>query len=127
MGWNSLLVVGAVTALMATGAAAAADEQPVLLTVGPPISFEPGNIRITSRVTPSAANRALIIVVDSGSHYSSSEVRLDGEQAPRSRSMFLKNLPAGDYEVVATLRTETGVATVVRQKFQVVSGRGDTQ
>ena len=39
----------------------------------------------------------------------------------------LKNLPAGEYEVVATLRTETGTAKVVRDRFQVLSGHGDTQ
>ena len=86
-----------------------------------------GNVRIVSRVEPSAANRALVIEVESGSHYSSSEVPLQGEQAPRSRSMFLKNLPAGDYRVVATLRKETGGATVIRGAFQVVSGRQDVQ
>jgi hypothetical protein len=69
----------------------------------------------------------LVIEVESGSHYSSSEVPLDGEQAPRSRAMFLKNLPAGDYQVLATLRTETGIATVARNAFQVVSGRQEGQ
>jgi hypothetical protein len=126
MAWSRVLVAGAVTLMLATGSAAAKD-QPMLITVGPSISFEPGNIRITSRVEPSPANRLLVIAVESGSHYSSSEVPLEGEQAARSRSMFLKNLPAGEYEVVATLRTETGTAKVVRDRFQVLSGQGDTQ
>jgi hypothetical protein len=126
MARSRVLVAGAVTLMLATGSAAAKD-QPMLITVGPSISFEPGNIRITSRVEPSPANRLLVIAVESGSHYSSSEVPLEGEQAARSRSMFLKNLPAGEYEVVATLRTETGTAKVVRDRFQVLSGHGDTQ
>ena len=126
MARSRVLVAGAVTLMLATGSAAAKD-QPMLITVGPSISFEPGNIRITSRVEPSPANRLLVIEVESGSHYSSSEVPLEGEQAARSRSMFLKNLPAGEYEVVATLRTETGTAKVVRDRFQVLSGQGDTQ
>jgi hypothetical protein len=126
MARSRVLVAGAVTLMLATGSAAAKD-QPMLITVGPSISFEPGNIRITSRVEPSPANRLLVIEVESGSHYSSSEVPLEGEQAARSRSMFLKNLPAGEYEVVATLRTETGTAKVVRDRFQVLSGHGDTQ
>jgi hypothetical protein len=126
MAWSRVLAAGAVTLMLATGSAAAKD-QPMLITVGPSISFEPGNIRITSRVEPSPANRLLVIAVESGSHYSSSEVPLEGEQAARSRSMFLKNLPAGEYEVVATLRTETGTAKVVRDRFQVLSGQGDTQ
>jgi len=125
MGVTRLLLVGAAATLLASGAAAASKEQPVLLKVGPAVSFEPGNIRITSRVEPSAANRSLVIEVESASHYSSSELPLDGEQAPRSRSIFLKNLPAGEYEVIATLRTETGAAKVVRQHFQVVTGRGE--
>ena len=127
MAWSRVLVAGAVTLLMLATGSAAAKDQPMLITVGPSISFEPGNIRITSRVEPSPANRLLVIEVESGSHYSSSEVPLEGEQAARSRSMFLKNLPAGEYEVVATLRTETGTAKVVRDRFQVLSGHGDTQ
>jgi hypothetical protein len=127
MTWSRMLVVGAVTTVLATGAAAAAGQESILLTVGPSISFEPSNIRITSRVEPSATNRALIIVVESGSHYSSSEIPLEGERAARSRSMLLKTLPAGDYEVVATLRTETGTGRVLREKFQVVSGHGDAR
>jgi hypothetical protein len=39
--------------------------------------------------------------------------------------MLLKNLPAGNYQVVATVRTATGAATVARNTFQVVSGRED--
>jgi hypothetical protein len=99
----------------------------MLLNVGPAVSFEPCNIRITSRVEPSPANRALVIEVDSLSHYSSSEIPLEGDQAPRSRTMFQKDLPAGDYDVIATLRTETGAPTVVHQKFQIVANRGDSQ
>jgi hypothetical protein len=125
MAWSRILVLASVAMLFGTGAVVGAKDEPILITVGPAISFEPGNIRIISRVAPSAANRALVIEVESGSHYSSSEVPLEGEQAPRSRSMFLKNLPAGDYQVVATLRTENGVGIVARNTFQVVSGRGD--
>jgi len=127
MGWYRVFRVGALTCLLVSGATAASTEQPILLTVGPAISLEPGNIRILSRVAPSAANRALVIEVESDSHYSSSEVPLDGEQAPRSNAIFLKNLPAGDYMVVATLRTETGGPRVVRERFQVVASHGDAQ
>jgi hypothetical protein len=125
MAWSRMVVLASAAALFGTGAVVVAKDQPILITVGPSISFEPGNVRIISRVEPAAANRALVIEVESGSHYSSSEVLLEGEQAPRSRSTFLKNLPAGNYQVVATLRTATGAATVARNTFQVVSGRGD--
>jgi hypothetical protein len=125
MAWSRIVVLASAAALFGTGAVVVAKDRPILITVGPSISFEPGNIRIISRVEPSADNRALVIEVESGSHYSSSEVPLQGEQAPRSRSMLLKNLPAGNYQVVATVRTATGAATVARNTFQVVSGRED--
>jgi hypothetical protein len=125
MAWSRIVVLASAAALFGSGAVVVAKDQPILIIVGPSISFEPGNIRIISRVEPSEDNRALVIEVESGSHYSSSEVPLEGEQAPRSRSTFLKNLPAGNYQVVATLRTATGAATVARNTFQVVSGRRD--
>jgi hypothetical protein len=127
MAWSAIVVSAAVATLFGTGAVVVAKDQPILITVDPSISLEPGNIRIVSRVEPSRANRALVIEVESGSHYSSSEVPLEGEQAPRSRSMLLKNLPAGEYQVIATVRTRSGAATATRQTFQVVSGRGDDQ
>jgi hypothetical protein len=127
MARSRILVLVSIATLVGTGAVVVAKDEPLVISVGPSLSFEPGNVRIVSRVEPSAANRALVIEVESGSHYSSSEVPLEGEQAPRSRSMFLKNLPAGDYRVVATLRKETGGATVIRGAFQVVSGRQDVQ
>ena len=125
MAWGRILVLAWLVALFGTGAVVGARDQPILITLGPSISFEPGNIRIVTRVEPSAENRALVIEVESGSHYSSSEVPLEGDQAPRSRSIFLKNLPAGEYQVVATLHTTSGPATIARNTFQVVSERGD--
>jgi hypothetical protein len=109
--------------LLTASLAAAPSTQPVHVSVGPAVCFEPGNIRITSRVEPAAANRRLVIEVESDSHYTSSEVQLDGDRAPRSHSMYLKNLPAGEYRVVATLLTASGGSRVDRGAFQVVSGR----
>ena len=50
-------------------------------------------------VTPDAANRALYIVVDSGSYYRSSMVFLDGANAAAVTDTTLRNIPGGDYEV----------------------------
>ena len=121
-GRGMLLVSGMVLCLAAGPTAASKRQPPVEISVGPAISFEPANIRIMSNVAPDAANRALLLEVDSGSHYSSSELQLQGENGPRAHLTFLKNLPAGEYEVIATLRTENGMSKIVRRKFQVVSG-----
>jgi len=121
------LAVGAVLITLSTGVMAASKSQPVAVEVGPAVSFAPGNVRITSHVEPAVANRMLLLVVESDSHYSSSELPLEGDQAPRSHSFFLKNLPAGEYEVVATLRTESGTVKVVRQRFQVLENGASGQ
>ena len=101
-------LTGVLTMLLTASMTAASSKQPVDVSVGPTVCFEPGNIRSTSRVEPAAANRLLVIVVESDAHYTSSEVQLDGDHGPRSHFMYLKNLPAGEYRVVTTLLTATG-------------------
>jgi hypothetical protein len=96
----------------------------VRVQLGPKMSFEPASVRITSLVEPDARNRALVVEVDSGEHYSRSEVRLEGENAPRSQTMWLKDLPAGQYTVTVQVRHEAGEAAAVNGVFTVLAGRG---
>jgi len=123
MGRSRAAATGVLTMLLTASMTAASSKQPMDVSVGPMVCFEPGNIRIMSRVEPAAANRLLVIVVESDAHYTSSEVQLDGDHAPRSHVVYLKNLPAGEYQVVATLLTSTGQSRIVRNAFQVMSGR----
>ena len=55
MAWSRIVVLASAAALFG-GAVVDAKDQPILITVGPSISFEPGNIRIISPVEPSADN-----------------------------------------------------------------------
>ena len=127
MGCYRIFAVGALTCLLAAGATAAPKEEPVVLTVGtgdfPGARQHPHPVACRAiRCEPGAGHRGRVRLALLGS-----QVPLNGEQAPRSNAIFLKNLPAGYYEVIATLETETGPSKVVREKFQVVAGRGDTQ
>jgi hypothetical protein len=98
MGRGRAALTGVLTMLLTASLTAASSKQPMDVSVGPTVCFEPGNIRITSRVEPR-----------------------------RSHFMYLKNLPAGEYQVVATLLTSTGQSSVVRNAFQVMSGRQMTE
>jgi hypothetical protein len=52
------------------------------LEVTPAQSMAPATVRIRARVEPSAANRLLAIVADGEDFYRSSEIQLEGDQAP---------------------------------------------
>src|SRR5829696_8583084 len=53
------------------------------IAVSPAQSFAPSNLRVRVRLEPHAQNRRLAVIADSVDFYRSSEVQLDGEQAPK--------------------------------------------
>lgn len=115
-----------VVAWLTVGGAAAENTEhknPVTIRVGPAVSMEPGAVRITTLVEPDERNRELVIEVESGLHFRSSTTQLDGEQSPRSHALWVKNLPAGLYEVRVRLHQESGRERVFNQTFQVVTSR----
>lgn len=120
---GSLLGIAAVVVVMAGAGAAGAPSRPLEVRVGPEVSMAPATVRITAFVEPNSANRALVVEVDSGEHFSSSEVPLQGADAPRSHSFNLKGLPAGTYEVFVRVRQEQRDTNVARRSFAVVAGR----
>lgn len=92
------------------------------LTVSPQISNAPSTVRVRATVARDAGNRVLRIGADSGSFYRSSEIQLDGDRAPLVTEVQLKNLPSGEYAVVAVLRDQMGHQTTVRRTVLVLSG-----
>jgi hypothetical protein len=116
-------MVAVVAWLTVSGAAAENAEQknPVTIRVGPAVSMEPGAVRITTLVEPDERNRELVIEVESGLHFRSSTTQLDGDRSPRAHALWMKNLPAGLYEVRVRLQQETGRERVFNQSFQVVT------
>jgi hypothetical protein len=93
------------------------------IDVSPLVSVAPAVVRIRAIVAPDASNRALQIVVDSGSYYRSSVIPLDGANAAAITETTLKNLPGGDYEVtVALIDSEGKRRTTDRRELRVTSG-----
>ena len=87
----------------------------------PQVSFEPAAVRVTAYLEPDANNRRLIVEADSGMHFTSSEMPLDGDRQSRATSVWLKNLPAGEYELQVRVEEGRGPALVERQTFEVAS------
>jgi|SRR5262245_22512935 len=118
----SFAIMAAVT--VATGDA----DTPLRIEVSPRISSAPAVVKVRAIVTPDAANRALHIVVDSGSYYRSSMVPLDGANAAAVTDMTFKNIPGGEYEVTVALVDAAGrPRTVDRREVTVASTTPDAR
>jgi hypothetical protein len=71
-------------------------------------------------VLPDANNRRLVVEADSGLHFTSSNLPLDGEDERVATIVWLKNLPAGAYELRVRVEQARGPALVERAGFEVV-------
>jgi hypothetical protein len=90
--------------------------------VSPAVSFAPANLNVRAQIESDAQNRAVEIVAESTDFYRSSEIQLDGENAPRTSTFEFRSLPPGRYEVTATLLGPGGTARAsVRQSVNVIA------
>lgn len=95
-----LLVIGVVMLVATTGAAG----DRVSLRVRPTVSFAPANLVVHTTVEPNPDNRALELIADAPGFFRSSEIQLDGANAPRTTLVQLRGLPTGEYAVRAVLK-----------------------
>lgn len=100
--------------LIATGSTTRATEK-LALKVTPNVSNAPSTVVVRAIVEPNKDNRWLHVEADSGEFLRSSDVQLDGDKAPSVTEFRLKNLPSGEYQVVAVLRDSLGKETLVRR------------
>jgi hypothetical protein len=100
--------------------------EPLLLKVSPAVCFAPANLIVRATIDQDASNRSVEIVAESPEFYRSSEVQLDGDQAPRTTTFEFRGLPSGSYDVTATLIDANGKRRAyVHQEVNVVaSGNG---
>lgn len=76
-------------------------------------------VRFSVRVEPDEGNRELRIEID-GEHMFVSSIRtLDGAREKRLHLMECDRMPAGDYQIVATVVGERGERTTVRKNLSV--------
>jgi hypothetical protein len=100
--------------------------EPLAVRVSPAVSFAPANLIVRATVEADAGNRSIEIIAESPEFYRSSEIQLDGDNAPRTNSFEFRSLPSGTYEVKAILYGADGRPRAqARQQVNVIaSGPG---
>lgn len=96
------------------------------IRVSPSVAFAPANLVVRTTVEPDPSNRSMEIIAESSEFYRSSEIQLDGEDAPRTSVFQFRSLPSGEYSVKAILKGPGGreLATVDRHVNVVESVAG---
>jgi hypothetical protein len=117
---RNALILMAATIFLGAAPGNAGDSR-LRIEVTPHISQAPAQVRIRAHVTPSAENRGLRIVADSGDFFRSSYVELDGAAAAPITEASFKDLPGGDYQVTVTLVDAGGHATSVDRRTVMVT------
>jgi hypothetical protein len=91
------------------------------LEVTPTQAFAPATVRISARIDPNEDNRLLAIAADAEEFYRSSEIQLNGAEAPKTIELRFPSLPAGDYEIAAALIDSSGhPRAIVRQTARIL-------
>lgn len=106
---------------LSTATLAAAGD-PVSIRVNPTVSVAPTMLAIRVNVVPQPENRALEIVVDSSDFYRLSRVQLEGDRAPIVTTLRVDSVPAGDYEVTATIIGADGKRRTMARAHAEVMG-----
>jgi hypothetical protein len=120
-----LFLVIFLTGFTGIGPLAAGESAPpqVKIRVWPALAIEPANLLVQTIVERNADNRLMRIIADSSTYFSSSEIQLEGDRSARVRSVVLRSLPAGDYEVRTEVFGTDGRVRARARATVIVSGR----
>lgn len=104
-----------VAVLMTTSVSTSGGEQ-LKIAATPAVSFAPATLSIRARVARNAENRSLTVIAESDEFYRSSQVQLEGDQAPAMVTFEFRDLPDGEYEISGTLIDAGGRRRAVSQQ-----------
>ena len=99
-------------------------DEAISITVRPTVASVNGSANLKVLVARNNLNRALVWEVDGPNYYRSSAIELDGAASPRSYFFTLRDLPAGSFEVRATVRRNDNTEVADRSSIRVVGGPG---
>ena len=115
--------VAVVAALFAGSMQMNADEA-ISITVRPAVASYRGNAQLKVLVSRNERNRMLVWEVDGPNYYRSSSIPLDGAASPRSYFFMVRELPAGEFDVRASVRRNDNSVVMDRRSIMVVGGPG---
>jgi hypothetical protein len=99
-------------------------DEAISITVRPAVTSFRGNTQLKVLVSRNEKNRMLVWEVDGPNYYRSSSIALDGAAAPRSYLFMVKDLPAGEFDVRATVKRNDRSAAMDRSTIKVIGGPG---
>jgi len=97
------------------------------LRVSPAMTVAPGFLTVQASVEVDAENRLLQVVAESPDFYRSSQIQLDGANAPRLKVIEFRNLPTGLYQVTGTLIGTQGPRATVLRLAKVAPSAGSVK
>lgn len=95
--------MGLIALLMTMPSLRAGSAEKLTLRVTPAVAFAPANLIVRTMIVADTENRGVEVIAESPEYYRSSEIQLNGEQAPRTTTFEFRSLPPGTYEVKAVL------------------------
>lgn len=112
--------------LIMTGAfylalAGLANEPRVQIHVESGFQFEPAYVKLKVRVIPHKENRGLTVALVSEGYERSSLEELSGDQAPITRWIEYRDIPSGEYAVIAILQRPPERPILARDRLTVLS------
>ena len=97
------IVVVLLCACVSAAGTSLAGGQAVAIRVSPAMARQPASIRIIATVEPDPRNRTLAISVESARYATASQMQLEGANAQRVFETEFRDIPQGDYDVIATV------------------------
>ena len=97
-------------------------DEAISITVRPAVATVNGNAQLKVLVARNDMNRSLTWEVDGPTYYRSSEIGLDGAASPRTSVFVMRALPAGEFEVRASVKRSDNSVAVDRGTIRVVGG-----
>jgi hypothetical protein len=97
-------------------------DKAISITVRPAVTSFRGNAQLKVLVSRNEKNRVLMWEVDGPNYYRSSSIELDGAASPRSYFFMVKDLPAGEFDVRATVKRNDSSVAMDRSTIKVVGG-----
>ena len=73
------------------------------IRVSPSMGYHPATVVVHVYATRNAENRGMEVIADSANFYRSSAVQLEGEAAPFATDFTFRDVPEGEYAVIARL------------------------
>src|SRR5262245_42251766 len=117
----ALILTSLCLALPATLAADNTTER-LSLRVSPVVAVAPATVTVQARIDADDDNRALEVTVESDAFRRSSQIDLDGRNAPRVSVFELRDIPTGLYEVRAVLIGPSGPRATSLKLVKIAPG-----